>query len=69
MFLTEIRLPNLNSHHPPSIIFAGDLNCVMDPALGCLSSMSLSPSKMAQTLSPFFNKADDLIKLCHPLLR
>lgn len=46
-------LPDLNSH---SMIFGGDINCVMDPSLDRSNPKSLSRSKMAQALSTFMDQ-------------
>lgn len=47
-------LPNLNSQR---LIFGGDLNCVIDPALDRSSPRLLSPSKMSKALSMFMNQS------------
>lgn len=46
-------IPNLNTRY---MIFGGDLNCVLDPALGRSNPKSLSLSRMVKTISTFMSE-------------
>ena len=46
-------LPNLNTH---CLIFGGDLNCVLNPALDRPSPKSLTLSKTSTSVSTFMNE-------------
>ena len=46
-------LPNLNTHR---LIFGGDLNCVLNPALDRSSPKSLTLSKTSTSVSTFMNE-------------
>ena len=46
-------LPNLNTHR---LIFGGDLNCVLNPALDRSSPKSLTLSKTSTSISTFMNE-------------